>query len=129
MNQPLSLVPAVVLVAEDEVLVRMFAADLLDEAGFRVIEAGHANEALLLLQARPDVQVLVTDVEMTGGSIDGFELARQVRKRWPRIAIIVVSGRQTPGPGDLPEGVEFIAKPYRPTALLQAIQASVDRSS
>src|SRR5215211_1507652 len=109
MNQPLSLVRAVVLVAEDEALVRMFAADLLDEAGFRVIEAVHGDEALLLLQARPDVQVLVTDVEMTGGSIDGFALARQVRKCWPQIAIIVVSGRQMPGPDDLPEGVEFIA--------------------
>ena len=84
---------------------------------------------MLLLQAQPDVQVLVTDVEMAGGSMDGFALARQVRTRWPRIAIIVVSGRQTPGPGDLPEGVEFIAKPYRPTALLQVIQASVDRGS
>jgi CheY-like chemotaxis protein len=129
MKQPLSLVRAIVLVAEDEALARMFAADLLDEAGFCVIEAVHADEALLLLQARPDVQVLVTDVEMTGGSMNGFELARRVRKRWPRIAIIVVSGRQTPGPGDLPEGVEFIAKAYRPTALLQAIQASVDRGS
>jgi CheY-like chemotaxis protein len=129
MKQPLSLVRAIVLVAEDEALVRMFAADLLDEAGFRVIEAVHAGEALLLLQARPDVQVLVTDVEMTGGSMNGFALAQQVRRRWPRIAIIVVSGRQMPGHGDLPEGVEFIAKPYRPTALLQAIQASVDRGS
>ena len=129
MNRPLPLVRVVVLLAEDEALVRMFAADLLDEAGFRVIEAVHADEALLLLQARPDVQVLVTDVEMTGGSIDGFALARQVSRRWPQIAIIVVSGRQTPCPGDLPRGVEFIAKPYRPTALLQAIQALVDRGS
>ena len=129
MNEPLSPVRAVVLLTEDEALVRMFAADLLDEAGFRVIEAVHADEALLLLQAQPDVQVLVTDVEMAGGSMDGFALARQVRTRWPRIAIIVVSGRQTPGPGDLPEGVGFLDKPYRPTALLQAIQALADRGS
>jgi CheY-like chemotaxis protein len=124
MNQP-SQERAIVLVAEDEALVRMFAANLLDDAGYRVIEAVHADEALLLLQARPDVQVLVTDVEMAGGSIDGFELARQVRERWPRLAVIVVSSRKQPGPGDLPDGVVFIPKPYRSAAVLQTIQSLV----
>jgi CheY-like chemotaxis protein len=115
----------VVVVAEDEALVRMAAADLLNDAGFKVLEAAQADDALLLLQARPDVQVLITDVEMANSSIDGFELARQVRLRWPRVAVIVVSGRQMPGPGDLPDGVEFIAKPYRSAAVLQTIQSLV----
>jgi CheY-like chemotaxis protein len=113
---------SVVLLVEDEALIRMSAADTLDDAGYRVVEAVHADEALLLLQARPDIQVLVTDVDMKGGSIDGFALARQVHERWPWVAIIVMSGRMMPGPGDLPEKAEFITKPYRSSALVEAVE-------
>jgi len=116
---------AVVVLAEDEPLVRMFASDFLDEAGFAVVEARHADDALLLLQARPDAQVLLTDVEMPGGSMDGFELARRVRARWPKIVILVVSGRAAPRTGDLPDGVTFIAKPYRCAAVVSAIHDMV----
>jgi CheY-like chemotaxis protein len=70
----------VVLVVEDETLVRMFMADFLDEAGFRVFEAVNADEALTVLQARPDIQVVVTDIEMPG-TMNGLELTRVVRER------------------------------------------------
>lgn len=101
----------VILVVEDEPLVRMFLADALDEAGFKVFEAVSADEAITLLQARPDIQAVVTDIEMPG-SMNGIGLAQAVRERWPGIGLAVTSGRVRPGPDDLPEDVVFLAKPY-----------------
>ncbi|MGF9761889.1 response regulator [Microvirga sp. 0TCS3.31] len=101
----------VILVVEDEPLVRMFLADALDEAGFKVFEAVNADEAVTLLQARPDIQALVTDIEMPG-SMNGIGLARVVRDRWPGIGLLITSGRVRPGADDLPADVAFLAKPY-----------------
>jgi CheY-like chemotaxis protein len=109
-----------VLVVEDETLVRMFMADFLDEAGFKVFEAVNADEALTVLEARPDVQAVVTDIEMPG-SMNGIELAHEIRHRWPGIGVIVTSGRQRPGLNDLPEGVPFLAKPYLPETVVTVI--------
>jgi DNA-binding NtrC family response regulator len=120
MYPPLSAERPVLVLAEDEPLVRWFAADFLDEAGFKVFEACHADEALILLQSRPDIQVLMTDVEMGSGK-NGFELAREVHKRWPSVVILIVSGRAYPGNHDLPKGAVFIRKPYTPTAILRII--------
>ncbi len=114
----------VILVVEDETLVRMFIADCLDEAGFKVFEAVSADEALAVLQARPDVQAVVTDVEMPG-SIDGLELARRVQERWPGVGIVVTSGRQRPGPDDLSETVAFLTKPYLPETVINVIRQMV----
>ena len=111
---------AVVLVVEDEALVRMFAVDVLEEAGFEVIEAENGDVALTTLRARPEVQVLFTDVDMPG-SIDGFELARITAREHPEIRIVVVSGKAAPGPGDLAPGAQFIAKPYAPAKVVRAI--------
>jgi CheY-like chemotaxis protein len=112
-----------ILVVEDEVLVRMTLADVLDDAGFKVIEAAHADEALRVLVAVPDVQAVVTDVEMPAGSINGFELARKVRKDWQDIGVLIASGRAAPKPGDLPEGAMFIGKPVHPGTLVQLIKS------
>jgi len=104
----------------------MFAADLLrDEAGFKVIEAVNADEALTVLEATSDVRALVTDVEMPG-SLDGFTLARLVHKAWPHIGVVVVSARVGPGPEDMPPGARFVAKPYSTAALIEAVRAVVD---
>ncbi|MCB5173917.1 response regulator [Microvirga lenta] len=80
----------VILVVEDEPLVRMFLADALDDAGYKVFEAVNADEAVTLLQARPDIQAVVTDIEMPG-SMNGIGLARPVRERWPGIGLLVTS--------------------------------------
>jgi two-component system, response regulator PdtaR len=107
-----------VLVVEDETLVRMFMTDFLDEAGFKVFEAVNADEALTVLEARPDVQAVVTDIEMPG-SMNGIALAHVIRQCWP--GIIVTSGRQRPGPDDLPDEVVFLAKPYLPETVITVI--------
>jgi DNA-binding NtrC family response regulator len=112
----------VLVLAEDEPMVRWYAADFLDEAGFKVFEACHAEEALALLGSRPDVQVLVTDVEMGKGK-NGVELAREVQQRWPWVVVLIVSGRAYPDRHDLPDGAVFLSKPYTPTAILRAIQS------
>ncbi len=111
----------VVLVVEDETLVRMFMADFLDEAGFKVFEAVNADEALTVLHARPDVQVVITDIEMPAGSMNGLKLARTIQERWPGIGIIMSSGRERPGPDDLSDKVAFLAKPYLPNTVINLI--------
>ena len=105
--------PLVILLVEDEVLVRMVAADVLEDAGFTVLESTNAEEALRLLETRPDVQVLFTDVNMPG-ALDGLGLAQTVHERSPEVGILIGSGRIRPDPGELPPGTRFIAKPYAP---------------
>lgn len=106
----------VVLLVEDEPLVRELDIDVLQEAGFRVLEARTADEAFEFLKRRPDVGVVFTDVDMPG-SLNGFEFARLVHQGWPAIPILVTSGKMYPNPGDLPENAVFLAKPFRPDAL------------
>jgi two-component system, response regulator PdtaR len=112
----------VVLVVEDQTLVRMFMADFLDEAGFKVFEAINADEALTVLQARSDVQAVVTDIEMPAGSMNGLKLARTIHERWPGIGVVVTSGRERPGPDDLSDRVAFLAKPYLPDTIIAVIR-------
>ena len=101
----------VVLIVEDDFLLRMDAADMIKAAGFEVIEAGNADQAIEVLEARPDITVVFTDIQMPG-SMDGLKLARAVRGRWPPIKIIATSGRLHVDELDLPEGGRFLPKPY-----------------
>jgi DNA-binding NtrC family response regulator len=119
----------VVLLVEDDGLLLMEAADTLADAGFTVVEASHADKALKVLENRDDVGVLMTDVDMPQGSMDGFALARLVAHRWPSIPVLVVSGMGTPGPNDMPEGARFIPKPYEPTTLVRTLQAFIHRAA
>ena len=101
----------VVLIVEDELLLRMDAADMIAGAGFEVVEAGNADQAIEILEARADVTVVFTDIQMPG-SMDGLKLARAVRGRWPPIKIVATSGHLHVREQDLPEGGRFLPKPY-----------------
>jgi CheY-like chemotaxis protein len=101
----------VVLVVEDESLLRMMAVEIIEEAGFDAVEAGNAADAILLLESRADIRVIFTDIQMPG-SMNGLKLAAAVRGRWPPIKIIATSGQYAIRDGDLPEGGIFLAKPY-----------------
>jgi CheY-like chemotaxis protein len=101
----------VVLIVEDEFLLRMDAVDMIAAAGFEVVEAANADEAIEILESRPDITVVFTDIQMPG-SMDGLKLARAVRGRWPPIKIIATSGQVHIGETDLPEGGRFLPKPY-----------------
>jgi two-component system, response regulator PdtaR len=101
--------PKTVVVAEDEILLRVLAVAVLTKAGFDVIEAGNAEEALATLQARLGaIHLLFTDIHMPG-RLNGLELAHHVRGAWPKIALLITSGGL---PAKLPAGSIFLAKPY-----------------
>jgi CheY-like chemotaxis protein len=110
LNQP------TVLLVEDEPLVRATQVDILQEAGFWVLEAQDADEAFEILKRRVGVKVVLTDVDMPG-SLDGFEFSRLVAQGWPEVGVLVISGKAFPEEGDLPPSAVFLPKPVRPDAL------------
>jgi CheY-like chemotaxis protein len=101
----------VVLVVEDESLIRTTAMDMVEEAGFEAIAASDADEAIRILESRNDIRAVFTDIQMPG-SMDGLRLARVVRNRWPPVALIVTSGQTNVMEADLPTGGRFLRKPY-----------------
>lgn len=111
-----------VLVVEDEAIIRVDLANELEDAGYEVIEAESADEAIKLLTLVPRIRLMITDVDMPG-SMDGLKLAAAVRERWPPVSIIVVSGHRNVELTNLPAGSAFFSKPYRlPTMLRTARQ-------
>lgn len=104
---------AVVLIVEDDALVRMDTAEMVEDAGYHALEASNADEAIRLLETRNDIDVVFTDVEMPG-SMDGIRLAHAVSRRWPPVKLIAASGRPQFTVDDLPKGGRFLSKPYRP---------------
>jgi CheY-like chemotaxis protein len=113
------LTPAV-LVVDDEPWQRMMLSDAFSDAGYDVVEAANAAEALAALQARRDIGIVVTDIQMPG-SMDGLRLARYVRDAYPPIALIVASGAVRPESRDLPADAIFLAKPIDVPAMLARI--------
>ena len=112
----------VILVAEDEELIRLWAADVLQESGgFSVLEAANAEAALRVLEARPEVRLLFTDIHMPG-AFDGMELARRVHDRWPHVQLVVTSGKIAPRPTEIPDEGRFLAKPYRAEQLVGQVE-------
>ena len=118
----------VVLVVEDEPLVRMLAADILEEDGFEVVEAAMAPAALAILERRQDVTALFTDIDMPGG-MNGLELAKVVYERWPQVAIVVTSGVFRVGADKLPGDGVFIGKPYATSAPVRVIRELIRRKT
>lgn len=112
----------VVIVAEDEPLVRMVASDALIDAGFTVIEAEHAEQALAILQRQArDVHMLFTDIHMPG-AIDGLALAHHALAHWPWISLLIASGKATPTQAELPLGSRFLSKPYDTSAMVAHVR-------
>ncbi len=112
----------VVLIVEDEPLLRMLAVDIIEEAGFDTVEAAHADEAIEILNARSDIRIVFTDIHMPG-SLDGMKLALAIRERWPPIELIMTSGQTTPGEADIPTRGRFLPKPYARHQLVAALNA------
>jgi DNA-binding NtrC family response regulator len=119
--------PSTILLVEDEPLIRLFISDLLEDAGFKVVEAANATEALVLLEAGLPVNVLLTDVDMPMGG-NGFELAHRVHRSWPETEILIMSGRQWPSQGDLPPGAAFLAKPCPNEAIVSHVHSAAERT-
>lgn len=111
----------VVLIVEDEPLIRMCAVQIVEDAGFATTEAGNADEAIGILSGRTDIQAVFTDINMPG-SMDGLELARTIRRRWPHIHLLVTSGLIKPNRDQLPTDGRFIPKPYAGTNVVGALR-------
>jgi CheY-like chemotaxis protein len=104
-------IPPIVLVVEDDVMLRMRAVDLVEDAGYTSVEAVDADEAFAILQSRSaDIALLFTDIQMPG-SMDGLQLAHAVYQRWPRLKIILVSGQLKLSSAEIPRDSRFFGKP------------------
>jgi CheY-like chemotaxis protein len=114
----------VVLIVEDEHLLRMSAVEIVEGAGFEAIEASDADEAIRILESRSDIRAVFTDFQMPG-SMDGLKLARAVRCRWPPVALIVTSGQTDISEADLPSGGRFLRKPYKPAQIASTLRELV----
>ena len=113
-----------VLVVEDEPLIRMEAVDFLEEEGFTVVEARSADDGLAVLRGRADIRVLFTDVHVPG-TLDGIALAWIAASEFGNVRLLVVSGRAAPGPGELPHGAVFLAKPYDASTVVGHVQDAI----
>ena len=102
-----------VLIVEDELLLRMNAVDMIGAAGSRRSKPPMPMRRSRFLRSRRDITVVFTDIQMPG-SMDGLKLARAVRGRWPPIKIVATSGHVDVAETDLPDGGRFLPKPYSP---------------
>lgn len=116
--------PPIVLVVEDEMVLRMRAVDIVEDAGFVPIEAISADQALQILESRDDISLLFTDIQMPG-SMDGLKLAHATHARWPHIKIILVSGQIAVTDADKPEDSRFFPKPLEIEQMIVEIQEMV----
>jgi CheY-like chemotaxis protein len=111
----------VVLVVEDETLIRLDIVDQIEAAGFEVLQASNADEAIAILEHDSRISVVFTDVDMPG-SMDGIKLAHAVRGRWPPIKIVVASGHFKVRDEDMPDGGIFFDKPYNTSDVVRTLQ-------
>jgi two-component sensor histidine kinase len=113
-----------VLVVEDEMVLRMRAVDIVEDAGFTAVEAANADQALSILELRSDISLLFSDIQMPG-SMDGLKLAHAVHDRWPSIKIILVSGQVKLADADKPADSRFFGKPLEVKQMIAELQEMV----
>ncbi len=111
---------AVVLIVEDEMMIRLGAIDLVLSAGYEALDARNADEAIRILESRHDVDLVFTDVQMPG-TMDGIKLANFIRGRWPPVKLLVASGNAILEESSLPSGCRFFSKPYDDHAITDAM--------
>jgi len=110
----------VVLLVEDEPLIRLDTSMILEDAGYDVLEASNALQALAALERHPEIEILFTDINMPG-PMDGLELAHRVHAAWPAVRLVVTSGKIPLAQAAIPNAGAFIAKPYSPEAVARVM--------
>jgi two-component sensor histidine kinase/ActR/RegA family two-component response regulator len=128
MKSDLSSSSPTVLVVEDEMVLRMRAVDIVEDAGFNAVEAVNADEALSILESRSDISLLFSDIQMPG-TMDGLKLAHAVHDRWPSIKIILVSGQVKPSEDDKPADSRFFGKPIEVEQMIAELKDMVGRGA
>ena len=119
--------PATVLVVEDEALIKLSAVHAVEDQGYLALSAGNADEALLMLRAHGEIDVLFTDINMPG-SMDGLALANRTRDDYPDVEIVVASGNPKPAPGRMPLRSTFLQKPYGPDQVTDILRGLIDQT-
>jgi len=125
---PTDVSPSIVLVVEDELMLRMRAVDIVQDAGFESVEAVNADEAIAILESRDDISCLFTDIQMPG-SMDGLKLAHLTHARWPHIKIVLVSGQIAVTAADAPEDSRFFPKPLEIEQMIVELQDMVGKGA
>ncbi|WP_183512290.1 response regulator [Methylobacterium brachythecii] len=116
----------IVLLVEDEALLRVITTEMLEDTGATVIGVETADAAWQILQTRSDVDIVFTDVNMPG-SMNGVVLAHRVRERWPHIALVITSGRHLLSEAEIPARGHFLPKPYRYQQIVGAMELAAPR--
>jgi CheY-like chemotaxis protein len=114
-------IPPIVLIVEDDMILRMRSVDIVEDAGYTPVEAVDADEALGILQSRSDIALLFTDIQMPG-SMDGLQLAHAVYERWPQLKIILVSGQLKLSSAEIPRDSRFFGKPLESVQMIAEMQ-------
>jgi CheY-like chemotaxis protein len=110
-----------IMVVDDEPMLRLMYSDVLRDAGHSVLEARTADEGLSMLEDGHPIRVVVTDVHMPG-TLDGFEFASEICRRWPSVGVVIVSGRLRPSKDELPDESLFLSKPVCPDILTETVE-------
>ena len=114
-------IPPIVLIVEDDMILRMRSVDIVEDAGYTPVEAVDADEALGVLQSRSDIALLFTDIQMPG-SMNGLQLAHAVYARWPQLKIILVSGQLRLSSAEIPRDSRFFGKPLASGQIIAEMQ-------
>jgi DNA-binding NtrC family response regulator len=117
-------IPPIVLIVEDDMILRMRSVDIVEDAGYTPVEAVDADEALGILQSRSDIALLFTDIQMSG-SMDGLQLAHAVYERWPQLKIILVSGQLKLSSAEIPRDSRFFGKPLVSGQIITEMQGMI----
>jgi CheY-like chemotaxis protein len=118
----------VILIVEDDPLLRMLAVEFVNAAGFETLEACDADQAIAILESSSRITVLFTDINMPG-SMDGLELASVVSSRWPAMEILIASGHVRLRQADLPPNGRFLGKPYLAPAMIAELHSLVGHAA
>jgi CheY-like chemotaxis protein len=119
--------PRTILIVEDEAIISLELISWFEELGMTPLAASNADEAIALLEKHPEIELVLTDVKMPGGSIDGLGLAHHVRNRWPPVKIIILSGVLQIDDVQLPLSSIFLTKPCAPETLMDAMAHLIHR--
>jgi CheY-like chemotaxis protein len=117
-------IPAVILVFEDEMLLRMRAVEMVEDASYTSVEAVDADQAVAILESRSDIALALTDIQMPG-SMDGLGLAHAVHERWPPVKIILVSGQLKPMDIEIPANSRLFGKPIEAKVMIAQMQSMI----
>jgi len=119
---PLEESKIILLLVEDEALIRMHGIDILESAGFIVFEACNADEAVIILDKYNEIRLIFSDVDMPG-SMNGLELLELAHLRWPKIRLLLTSGHRRLKDDSLPGQGKFLPKPWSEEALVNKVRS------